>query len=248
MKYTIPYDDKITLPHIKQIESVEINTDNLNYDKRELTGEVIITGDYLLDNSSDIMEFKHDIPVSFLIDDAECDPQITITNFKYELIPGRGLEVIFDLDVTLKEAEKEVEETPIEIPRDDIEEVDSEADEDIIAFQEEVDENLDKALNIRSEEEDVPIPVLDETEIVEAEVEIEPEPESFSTKLEAMLSSFDTSFVPRDNDKFTTYKILLLEKHETIDELLEARNLSKALICKEYQFDDEKIVLKLEDD
>jgi len=31
MKYTIPYDDKITLPHIKQLESVEINTDNLNY-------------------------------------------------------------------------------------------------------------------------------------------------------------------------------------------------------------------------
>ena len=105
MKYTIPYNDKITLPHIKKIDSIGINADNLNYDKRELSGEVIITGDYQLDNSEDVMEFKHDIPVSFLIDDDTISPEINISNFKYELIAGRGLEVLFDLDVILVEEE-----------------------------------------------------------------------------------------------------------------------------------------------
>src|SRR5690554_2902960 len=263
MKYTIPYDDKITLPHIKKIESVGISADNLLYDRKELSGEVIITGEYSLDNSEDIMEFKHDIPVSLLIDDARIDPQINISNFKYELISGRGIEVIFDLDVILEEEEENEEETPAqdEVIRDDEEEEEKIRDEDedvddeevslndienkeindIKDFQEQIDKNLDEVLNTDSREdiEDV----NDEIKNVEEKVD-----DTFNTKLEATLSSFDTSFVPRDNDKFTTYKILLVEKDETIDQLLEERNLSKTLICKEYQFDEQKIVLKLEDD
>lgn len=258
MKYTIPYDDKIILPHIKEIKSIGISADSLAYDRKELSGEVIITGDYTLDNSSDLMEFKHNIPVSLLIDEAKLEPEINISNFKYEVIPGRGVEVIFDLDVILIEDVQEEEENIIEeeevvvdeeiceeITRDDneVEEtVEEEELEDIKTFQEQIDKNLDEVLNSGNREE---IEEVVEEKLEEIVDEIE---DSFSTKLEATLSTFDTSFVPRDNDKYTTYKILLIEENETIDQVLEARNLSRALICKEYQFDNEKIVLKLEDD
>ncbi|QVK19039.1 hypothetical protein KHQ81_04855 [Mycoplasmatota bacterium] len=349
MKYTIPYDDKITLPHIKKIDSIGINADNLYYDARELTGEVIITGDYLLDNSNDVMEFKHDIPVSFLIDDESISPQINISNFKYELIPGRGIEVVFDLDVILTEELEEEEEI---VPRMNNEENDNQdllkeqSDEEAIKeFQEKIDENLDTVLQKRNKkkkkqskkeepikeevtereeddkeikleedtlvkdvtedmvkeeehvnrEEDVeeesviqeeePATQADEESVIHTEEEDEttivqeedpinreedveeakdvhkeeeevkqvvqeetPEEEIFQTNLQATVASFDTGFIPRDNDKYTTYKILLVEKNETIDDLLDSRNLSKSLICKEYQFDDQKIVLKLEDE
>lgn len=249
MKYTIPYDDKIILPHIKNIETIGINTDNLYYDQKELTGEVIITGDYSLDNSSDIMEFIHNIPVSFLIDDANIIPQINIANFKYELIAGRGIEVIFDLDVILAsdeneekrdEKEKVIEEEIIEEVTDEKEVIE---DKDVLEFQEKVDENLDKIINDERES------ISDEEELVkEIDTIIEEEKEIIKTNVQTTHSTFDTSFVPREHDRYTTYKVLLIEKNESINDVLEARNLAKALICKEYNFSDDKIVLKIEDD
>jgi len=274
MKYTIPYDDKITLPHIKKIDSIGINADNLYYDSKELVGEVIISGDYLLDNSNDIMEFKHDIPVSFLIDDEKISPQINISNFKYELIPGRGIEVMFDLDVILTE-DMEKEELIIARTKDEDDIVD---ENDMKEFQDKIDENLDSALQKRNEKKekkarkkDVEIievrddimdsdddydqldhGLKDEAPFIKAIEdtydEVFPEDFVFNMNLQPTLTSFDTGFIPRDNDKYTTYKILRLENHETIEELLETRNLSKAYICKEYQFDDLKIVLKMEDE
>ncbi len=253
MKYTIPYDDKITLPHIKKIDSIGINADNLHYDNKELAGEVIITGDYSLDNSDDIMEFKHDIPVSFLIDDASIIPQINISNFKYELIMGRGLQVMFDLDVILME-ESEKEETIVE--RDDNQDLIDEEVKEMQEFQEKIDANLDKVLNNKETPvEEIVEEVQTEQDNLREEEEVQEEQENqeefeevkLSTNLESTMTSFDTGFIPRDNDKYTTYKIILLENEQTIDELLEARNLSKAFICKEYQFNN-KIVLKIEDD
>ncbi len=294
MKYTIPYDDKITLPHIKNIDSIGINADNLFYDSKELTGEVMISGDYLLDNSQDVMEFRHDIPVTFLIDDDKISPQINISNFKYELLPGRGLQVMFDLDVILTEqvkeevvVERENEETKADIlekpkTKNKKNKTRQKTDEDDIKeFQEKIDENLDHVLNNRNKnkEEEEEITVEEEPEeIITKEklrpetIEVEPEetqeelsetpqtqeleeeyheefPDDFilTTNMQSMATSFDTGFVPRDNDKFTTYKILLIENNESLDDLLDTRNLSKALICKEYQFDN-KIVLKIEND
>ncbi len=290
MKYTIPYDDKITLPHIKKIESIGINADKLNYDSKELTGQVIITGDYLLDNSQDVMEFTHDIPISFLIDDEAISPQINISNFKHELIQGRGIEVMFDLDVIL------VEEKDSIVARDDEEEktVEETEKEDLKEFQEKIDENLESVLQTRNkkekksedkeerplfktkenkkkledeedeqditpeivnedidrpkeieEEDDITPEVIDD--VLDEVYEKEEEDVKFNTYLQSTLTSFDTGFIPRD-DKYTTYKILLVEDSETVETVLESRNLSKALICKEYQYDDKKIVLKLEDD
>lgn len=239
MKYTIPYDDKITLPHIKNIEKIEINADKLSYDRKEVSGEVIITGDYTVDNTNDLMEFIHEIPVSLLIDDAEVEPQINISNFKYELIPGKGIEVIFDLDVVLEKDEEICDE---DIEREEL--------EDLKIFQEQIDKNLTEVLNTdeREEGEKLEIEEIEDAEIQEDYIDEVIAEEKLNTTLESTLSSFDTSFVPRDNDKFTTYKILLIEKNESIDQLLEARNLSRALICKEYDFDEKKIVLKLEND
>lgn len=231
MKYTIPYDDKITLPHIKNIEKIEINADNLSYDRKEVSGEVIIRGDYTVDNTNDLMEFIHEIPVSLLIDDAEIEPQINICNFKYELIPGKGIEVIFDLDVVLEKEEEEEKRVEEDL-------------EDLKNFQEQIDKNLTEVLNAGEREE---IEEIDEVETEDIIEEFAKE-EMLNTKLEGTLSSFDMSFVPRDNDKFTTYKILLIENHESIDQVLEERNLSRALVCKEYDFDEKKIVLKLEND
>lgn len=231
MKYTIPYDDKITLPHIKNIEKIEINADNLSYDRKEVSGEVIIRGDYTVDNTNDLMEFIHEIPVSLLIDDAEIEPHINICNFKYELLPGKGIEVIFDLDVVLEKEEEEEKRVEEDL-------------EDLKNFQEQIDKNLTEVLNAGEREE---IEEIDEVETEDIIEEFAKE-EMLNTKLEGTLSSFDMSFVPRDNDKFTTYKILLIENHESIDQVLEERNLSRALVCKEYDFDEKKIVLKLEND
>ncbi len=251
MKYTIPYDDKITLPHIKKIDSIGINADNLNYDQKELLGEVIISGEYLLDNSKDIMEFSHDIPVSFLIDDETISPHVNISNFKYELIPGRGIEVMFDLDVILSEITEEEKESIArsskksnhdkELIAENIEEdeKDKSDEEEIKKFQNKIDNDLDGIINSRNDADDtLELEPIEDNDIDDFE---------FNTNLMPTMESFDTSFVPRDNDKFTTYKILLVEDNENIDELLEARNLPKALICNEYKFD-KKIVLKIENE
>jgi hypothetical protein len=342
MRYSTPYSDKITLPHIKKISSIGINTDNLFYDSRELSGEVIIDGEYLTENELDIMSFTHDLPVSILIDDEEVEPEVHISNFKYELIPGVGLEIMFELDMILtdktqvdikheevlnqriEELDKQLAENKqnlenlnnsseiVEAKRGEVIEPDQDAvkfknqmdkqltekkqnlenlinsseiveakrceviepDQDAVEFKNQIDKNLEKIIGDRTaqevpevveetevkrdeedkiallsvledeiiEEEAEEIEVLDNLEIVKAEVD------KLSTKLQATSSSFDTGFISSNKDRFTTYKIILLEENENIDEVLERKNLSRALICDEYKSDSSKVILKIEND
>src|SRR5690606_3852208 len=102
MKYTIPYEDKILLPHIKEILSIDLKTSGIVKENEDLVGKVIVYGEYTLDNSEDIMEFNHEIPISLLVDDTDIEPVISFTNFEYELVKGRSIEIMFDLEVTME--------------------------------------------------------------------------------------------------------------------------------------------------
>ena len=62
------------------------------------------------------------------------------------------------------------------------------------------------------------------------------------------MTQFDIGFISNTNDKYTTYKVLLLEEDELIEDILEAKGLSRDLIVDEFDRSDRKIVLKIDDE
>ena len=44
MKYTIPYEDKINLPHIKELLNIDLQTGEITKEQEDLVGKVIVLG------------------------------------------------------------------------------------------------------------------------------------------------------------------------------------------------------------
>lgn len=346
MKYTIPYEDTIQLPHIKEILNIDLKTGEITKEQEDLVGKVIVFGEYTLDNSEDVMEFTHEIPISLLVDDTDISPIISFSNFEYELVRGRSVEIMFDLDVALetredkfqKEMDDKLDEA-IGVKRDDdfesineelndfaleeandpgetedeeIAEVievlaeetnleeeyyvdDTEADEDaglemmvdLDITQEEnrdhwddngLDNDLDDILGIDTPDvddnndlddfddlddlddyDDYPYGGDDnddlfkelEPKIEKAEVELEDDSsECHHVKVlpSEKTTQFDVGFISNTHDKFTTYKVLLLDEDEYLEDILEVKGLSKDLIVDEFDRSDRKVVLKIDDE
>lgn len=350
MKYTIPYEDKINLPHIKELLSIDLKAGKIEKNEDELISKVIVYGEYTLDNSEDVMEFTHEIPISLLVDDTDIEPVISFSNFEYELVKGRSVEIMFDLDVTIEsreeqfqkevdekldevisekqpdafasineelsqqalhedgeelvdekeEAVKEVEENivsediEVEVRPEDEEEVEMDSlfvqdDEDELVQNNELhpeenerdqddedelladlDLHLEDDLRVNLEEEvmtDDGLSVdldnmLDETYIEEDEVGEDGihDVSLFEEENEEMIDSpvqvrpsdeedsFDIGFISSAHDKFTTYKVLLLEEEEDLDKILEEKGLSKDLIVDGFDRNSRKVVLKIDDE
>ena len=329
MKYTIPYEDKINLPHIKELLSIDLKAGKIEKNEDELISKVIVYGEYTLDNSEDVMEFTHEIPISLLVDDTDIEPVISFSNFEYELVKGRSVEIMFDLDVTIESREeqfqKEVDEKLDEVISekqpdafasineelsqqalhedgeelvDEKEEAVKEVEEDIVSevievevrpedeeevemdslfVQDDEDElladldlHLEDDLRVNLEEEvmtDDGLSVdldnmLDETYIEEDEVGEDGihDVSLFEEENEEMIDSpvqvrpsdeedsFDIGFISSAHDKFTTYKVLLLEEEEDLDKILEEKGLSKDLIVDGFDRNSRKVVLKIDDE
>lgn len=154
MKYTIPYEDKINLPHIKELIALDLRTGDIYKDNEDLLGKVIVFGEYALDNSEDVMEFTHEIPISLLVDDTNIEPVISFSNLEYELVKGRGVEIMFDLDVTLETREDHFQKA-----------VDEKLDEVIGNKRDDEFTKLNSELNVMAldKEEECP-PVLEEVQ------------------------------------------------------------------------------------
>ena len=329
MKYTIPYEDKINLPHIKELLSIDLKAGKIEKNEDELISKVIVYGEYTLDNSEDVMEFTHEIPISLLVDDTDIEPVISFSNFEYELVKGRSVEIMFDLDVTIESREeqfqKEVDEKLDEVISekqpdafasineelsqqalhedgeelvDEKEEAVKEVEEDIVSedievevrpedeeevemdslfVQDDEDElladldlHLEDDLRVNLEEEvmtDDGLSVdldnmLDETYIEEDEVGEDGihDVSLFEEENEEMIDSpvqvrpsdeedsFDIGFISSAHDKFTTYKVLLLEEEEDLDKILEEKGLSNDLIVDGFDRNSRKVVLKIDDE
>jgi hypothetical protein len=300
MKYTIPYEDKITLPHIKEVVDLNIKTGDIYQKDEDLLGKVIVYGEYTLDNSEeDIIEFTHEIPVSLLVDDAAIEPVINYSDLVYELVKGRGIEIMFNLDVTLDNREEDFQEeidrklNEVIDSRDNIgfNEVNTELNQELNVF--DVEEEVEEAVEINEaeaevledvvedirDEEEVEVNEEDEEEVRAEAVEIEPEVEVEPEVLDELVSEeeveelvdeeieeffeeddvlsvtpsedgtqFDIGFISNVNDRYTTYKIIILEDGEMIDDVLAKKELSKELLLEEYDSDGRKYVLKLEDE
>lgn len=255
MRYTLPCEDTINLPNIKTLETIGISTDNISYDKKNLAGNIIISGDYLQDNCDDVMEFTHEIPMEFLIDDEKINPEVNIANFIYNLLPGKGVEVKFDLEVILNEEPEEVVEADII------------RDEDYEELQKQVDENLENVLHPETRDDSVIVDndnydnnddgdnhdTNNDYDVYENKVDfIEGEDIDYlddnivKMEVKQAKTEFNPGFIPKEKDKFTTYKIITLEDGETIDDCLFKRNLSRKLLVKEHEFGSNKIILKIE--
>ncbi|ERJ13576.1 hypothetical protein [Haloplasma contractile] len=164
MNYTIPYSDKISLPRINEVLEADIVAEDINYDQTELEGKIIISGEYTVTNDSEVMEFTHEIPISFLIDDPDVNPSVDINNFTYDVIPGKGLEVNFELDVMIAEHE---EPEKVEVELDDA--------KDKEEFQENVNSKLNEFLTDRDDEKSVVYDINEEIDPIDEPIDVEEE-------------------------------------------------------------------------
>lgn len=282
MKYTIPYDAKINLPHIKELIKLELKPSDMAQDGDDLVGKIMVMGEYSLDQSEEIMNFCQEIPVSLLMDDCEVEPEINCQNLQYEVVKGRGLEIMFDLEVQLpsrdEKFQQEVDEKLCEVLEENAgdqfveinqslqEALQSEPVEDVF-MEETIEEakcDMDEAgeeRNSKNEEDDDDLEIiedifgLDEDNAIEIPVEINesgevieviPE-ENLKVSPSDAVQSFDVGFIGNQFDKYTTYKIIILDEDEKIDEILTLKNLSPNCIIDEV-CDGRKYVLKIEDE
>lgn len=244
MRYTLPCEDTINLPHLKALETIGISADNLTYDKKNLAGDIIISGDYTQDNCEDMMEFTHEIPVEFLIDDEKINPEVNITNFIYDVLPGKGIEVRFDLEIILNEI------TVGEVERDeDYEELQKQVEEgldNVLNNKEVTPEQRDADKNDNQDNHDNP-DNNDDYDDYNNLVENDDHDDNY-LKMEVKQDKveFNPGFIPKEKDKYTTYKIITLDEGETVDDCLFRRNLSRKLLVREHEFGSNKIILKIE--
>lgn len=295
MKYTIPYEDKILLPHIKEILSIDLKTSGIVKENEDLVGKVIVYGEYTLDNSEDIMEFTHEIPISLLVDDTDIEPVISFSNFEYELVKGRSIEIMFDLEVTIEtreeqfqkevdekldealnvegkdpfasvnealqqsfqsdepthaEFEQEVNETvgveknKVEDAPIDEEEMETKEDREMVKEPDDEEVGIDYLLNELDPADENGISV--EPLVIDEDVEEKPETGLVQVQPCEADEQFDIGFISNIHDKYTTYKVILLEGDEDVDILLAEKGLSKDHIVGGFDRETRKIILKLD--
>lgn len=256
MKYTIPYSENISLPQLSEVLKLGVEIHDVSYDKVQLTGTVSVTGEYAVNQSEDVMVFTHEIPVTLIIENEEIDPSIEVTNVQYEVVPNKGIELIFELDVLLG---MDYEAMPADVPVNDALEA------EVTEFQNDVNEKLDEILGDREEEsQDEPAlaeVVRDEHEEVSEELEVEEYYEEVSPDVipdeedevhvnvqageSEHINPLATSYLSSLGENYSTYRICFLEDGETVEEYCATHDISPDSVIDHPTIKDNKIVIKV---
>lgn len=221
MKKIIPFSqDIIFKTNVAEITSISLEHTLQSNDNNFITGELILSGDYKMsDSSTNTEEFSYNLPFDISIDDKYIldNVVIDIDDFYYELINNNILSVNIDVlvdrleekeesDLVIEEIES-IEEKEDITPEIELELVDSEEVEPIIASE----------IYARSEENDMKDITISSIEEVDEELVDEPKEE-----VRTLFDNFDTS-----TETYTTYKIYIIKDGDTIESILQAYDVTK---------------------
>lgn len=102
MQYVLPFNEHIELQDIKSVTNVELQIENLTCNSNDLSGNIFVVGNYVT-SQQESTGFKHEIPMSFIVDTTRKSPEINIKKFDYKISEGKGLEIIIELEINLEE-------------------------------------------------------------------------------------------------------------------------------------------------
>lgn len=222
MKKIIPFSqDIIFKTNVAEITSISLEHTLQSSDNNFITGELILSGDYKMsDSSTNTEEFSYNLPFDISMDDKYIldDVVIDIDDFYYELINNNILSVNIDVlvdrleekeeqDLMTEEVETIIEEKEDITPEIELELVDNDEVEPIITSE----------VYARSEENEMKDVTISSIEEVDEGLTDEPKEE-----VRTLFDNFDTS-----TETYTTYKIYIIKDGDTIESILQAYDVTK---------------------
>lgn len=244
---------------IISVKNLQASINDYEIKETEVLGNIKIEGEGYINNLDEIMTIEELVPFSVILNDllnnkTSNDLQIDIENFVYNVIDGRGLELEFDITVSLFEniepilnieeidkletseltELKEVEVEPSLTPSND-ELVDSsrkiveiENEEDLASIS-----NIDEEIDLNRNLADINNSDKSVETRVDEQVELK---EEIVNKIDVMLSSklsvksdnFPDSKLPMRGleDKTKKIKIVFYQNDNQLDEVIKKHNLS----------------------
>lgn len=244
---------------IISVKNLQASINDYEIKETEVLGNIKIEGEGYINNLDEIMTIEELVPFSVILNDllnnkTSNDLQIDIENFVYNVIDGRGLELEFDITVSLFEniepilnieeidkletseltELKEVEVEPSLTPSND-ELVDSsrkiveiENEEDLTSIS-----NIDEEIDLNRNLADINNSDKSVETRVDEQVELK---EEIVNKIDVMLSSklsvksdnFPDSKLPMRGleDKTKKIKIVFYQNDNQLDEVIKKHNLS----------------------
>ena len=210
MKKIIPFKKELIFTNnILEITSISLEN-TLHKEKDNLiTGNFIISGDYKIDNVTKNTEvFNYEIPFDINIDDKYNieNVNIEIEDFYYEIVNDKVMEV--NIEVSIDKIE-EKEEPNEEIRTRCIEK------EDIL-------ENIKELPNIKeTKKEDI----FEQINIPENKEKINDK--NIVEDIEETNNKNITEILKENNETYKTYKVYIVRKEDTIEQIIEKYKLKK---------------------
>lgn len=228
MKKIIPFSqDIIFKTNVSEIISISLEHTLQTSENNIVSGELIISGDYKMSDSSiNTEEFSYNLPFDISLDDKYILDNITIDidDFYYELINNNILSVNIDVLIDNLE-EKEIHELLIE-------KVEPEVNLEIVQESEVEEPIITSEIYARNEGEE-----MNDITISTVEESLSPEEiESPKEEVRTLFDNFDTS-----TETYTTYKIYIIKDGDTIESILQLYDVSKEEVEKYNDLKDIKI-------
>lgn len=230
MELRMNYNYFIKLKNVTKINDISAEVIDYQFDADELKGILGVAGSYYRPDAEEVTyPFSEEIPFEILFTSDVVDiSDVDCINLEYEIVEGRGVEVMFDISVNYEKGEKgslvcedekfEVVELSNQVFENDLleEEHDETPTEESIRISEHHDENPE-------------IIEIDVDDLEEIKEEVSRE---IDTKLSSTLLYKDDNLPSDDNivkiigDKKRNIKICYYKKDEDLEKLCRDQNLS----------------------